>query len=120
MEKTTKEMMEQFIAENINTVPARQMKKFEKLTTEKKYEKLQFFIEQQKMWEEAAEKNKLVHKVEELMRKKHATIQDAIDVMAMCSEYIESAKHNEIDRIDEEIARLTAMKESIENTDIIA
>jgi hypothetical protein len=122
MEKKTKEMMEQFIAENINRVPRNQSKKFEAMTIEQKVERIQMYIDREKMWEEAAQKRaelaeqrKLSNKVKELMTRRHATIQDAQEIIAICQEFINNYKDAEMARIDEEIAKLMAMKQSIEN-----
>lgn len=122
MEKKTKEMMEQFIAENINRVPRNQSKKFETMTIEQKVERIQMYIDREKMWEEAAQKRaelaeqrKLSNKVKELMTRRHATIQDAQEIITICQEFINNYKDAEMARIDEEIAKLMAMKQSIEN-----
>ena len=115
MEKKTKEMMEQFIAENIKRVPNNQKGKFNALTLEQKVEKIQSYIDRAKFWEEIAEKNKLSNRVKDLMTKRHATIQDAHDIIAVCNEFINTTKNEELARIDEEIAKLTAMKQSLEN-----
>ena len=126
MEEKTKAMMEKFIAENMDKVPRSQRKKFEALTTEQKVEKIQFYINREKMWEEArqkreqkrellAEQRKVANRVKELMTKRHATIQDAQEIIAVCNDYIASIKNDELAKIEEEIARLTAMKQSIEN-----
>lgn len=80
------------------------------------------YIDREKMWEEAAQKRaelaeqrKLSNKVKELMTRRHATIQDAQEIIAICQEFINNYKDAEMARIDEEIAKLMAMKQSIEN-----
>ncbi len=109
------EEMEQFIAENISAVPRNRKNKFANLTTEKKVEQLKYYIERQKFWEEAAEKNKLEYKVKELFTKRHATTEDVLRVIDFCKKYIESSKQEELNKLQMEIDRLTDLKRSLEN-----
>jgi len=114
MEKKTKEMMEQFIAENIKRVPNNQKGKFNALTLEQKVEKIQSYIDRAKFWEEIAEKNKVINKVKELFNKRHATIEDAKEVMTFCEEFINNFKQMEIDKLDEEIRKLQEKRNALE------
>lgn len=114
MEKKTKEQMEQFIAENINFVPNNRKNKFKARTLEQQYEDIQYYMERAKMWEDLRQKNSIENKVKEMMVRRHATIEDAEKVINICKEFISSYKDEQIAKIDEEIARLTAMKQSIE------
>ncbi len=109
------EEMEQFIAENISAVPRNRKNKFANLTTEKKVEQLKYYIERQKFWEEAAEKNKLEYKVKELFIKRRATTEDVLRVIDFCKKYIESSKQEELNKLQMEIDRLTDLKRSLEN-----
>ena len=111
----TTEQMEQFIAENINIVPANQRMRFKNLTLEKKVSKIEFYLSMKKMWADAAEKNKLVNKVTELMVKRNATIQDATEIIEACKKFISDSRKSEIIRIGEEIARLEEMRQQLEN-----
>lgn len=115
MEKKTKEMMEQFIAENINVVPNNRKNKFAAKSLEDQYADIQHYLDRAKMWAEAREKNRIENKVREMMDRRHATIEDAEKIINICKEFISSYKDEQIAKIDEEIARLTAMKQSIEN-----
>lgn len=103
----------QFINANIDMVPKIMYKRFMNLSMEEQAEKIKYYIERQKQIELSIEKNKVVSKVKDLFIKKHATIQDAKDVMKYCTEFIDSYKQAEIDRLDAEIAKLQAMKNSI-------
>ena len=114
MEKKTKEQMEQFIAENINFVPNNRKNKFRARTLEQQYEDIQYYMERAKMWEELRQKNSIENKVKDMMVRRHATIEDAEKVINICKEFISSYKDEQIAKIDEEISRLTAMKQSIE------
>ena len=109
----TTEQMEQFIAENINIVPANQRMRFKNLTLEKKVSKIEFYLSMKKMWADAAEKNKLVNKVTELMVKRNATIQDATEIIEACKKFISDSRKSEIIRIGEEIARLEEMRQQL-------
>lgn len=76
MEKKTKEMMEQFIAENINRVPRNQSKKFEAMTIEQKVERIQSYIDREKMWEESVDKNNYIYGVKNEMIQEQTYKQD--------------------------------------------
>lgn len=115
MEKKTKEMMEQFVAENINLVPRNQSKKFNALTIEQKVEKIQSYIDRAKFWEEVAEKNKVINRVKEMFNKRHATVEDAKEVMAFCEEFISNFKQMELDKLDEEIRKLQERRNALES-----
>lgn len=114
MEKKTKEMMEQFIAENINRVPRNQSKKFESMTIEQKVERIQFYIDRAKFFEERAEKNKVINQVKEVFNKRHATVEDAQEVRSFCEEFINNFKQMEIDKLDEEIRKLQERRNALE------
>lgn len=100
------------VEDNMHIVPKNQMKKFEKLTLKEKAAKIQFYQDMQRMREDARIKNSLPNKVKELFDKR-GTVEDAKAVLQFCTEFIDNFKQREIEKIDEEIARLEAMKEAL-------
>lgn len=106
------ETLAAIVEDNMHIVPKNQMKKFEKLTLKEKAAKIQFYQDMQRMREDARIKNSLPNKVKELFDKR-GTVEDAKAVLQFCTEFIDGFKQREIERIDEEIARLEAMKEAL-------
>ena len=104
---------QQFVTENINVVPKNQMKKFNSLKLEDQVKKIQFYFDIKRLREDGKIKNSVPNKVKELFEHKKATIQDAKDVIKYCSEFIDGFKQREIEKLDAEIAKLQAMKQSI-------
>ena len=92
----TNEQMEQFVKENISIVPRNQAKKFESLKLEQKVSKIRFYIDIQKMKEDAKEKNKLENKVKDLFVRRKVKTEDVLRVIEFCKKYIESTKVDEI------------------------
>ena len=111
----TKEQMEQFVKDNIAIVPRNQAKKFESLKLEQKVSKIRFYIDIQKMKEDAREKNKLENKVKDLFVRRKATTEDVLRVIEFCKKYIESTKADEMNKLQAEIDRLTDLKRALEN-----
>lgn len=111
----TNEQMEQFVKENISIVPRNQAKKFESLKLEQKVSKIRFYIDIQKMKEDAREKNKLENKVKDLFVRRKATTEDVLRVIEFCKKFIESTKVDEMNKLQAEIDRLTELKRSLEN-----
>ena len=111
----TNEQMEQFVKENISIVPRNQAKKFESLKLEQKVSKIRFYIDIQKMKEDAREKNKLENKVKDLFVRRKATTEDVLRVIEFCKKYIESTKADEMNKLQAEIDRLTELKRTLEN-----
>ena len=111
----TNEQMEQFVKDNISIVPRNQAKKFESLTLEQKVSKIRFYIDIQKMKEDAKEKNKLEYKVKDLFVRRKATTEDVLRVIEFCKKYIESTKADEMNKLQAEIDRLTELKRTLEN-----
>ncbi len=103
----------QFINENINVVPKIMYKRFMNLSVEEQVAKIKHYIQRNKQIEEWREHSKMVNRVKDLFEKRHATVQDAQEVMKYCTEFINNFKQTEIDRLDAEIAKLQAMKNSI-------
>lgn len=111
----TNEQMEQFVKDNISIVPRNQAKKFESLKLEQKVSKIRFYIDIQKMKEDAREKNKLENKVKDLFVRRKATTEDVLKVIEFCKQFIETTKIDEMNRLQAEIDRLTELKRSLEN-----
>ena len=111
----TNEQMEQFVKDNISIVPRNQTKKFESLKLEQKISKIRFYIDIQKMKEDAREKNKLENKVKDLFVRRKATTEDVLRVIEFCKKYIESTKADEMNKLQAEIDRLTELKRTLEN-----
>ena len=111
----TNEQMEQFVKENINIVPRNQAKKFDSLKLEQKVSKIRFYIDIQKMKEDAREKNKLENKVKDLFIRRKATTEDVLRVIEFCKKFIESSKVDEMNKLQLEIERLTELKRTLEN-----
>ena len=111
----TKEQMEQFVKENVSIVPRNQTKKFESLKLEQKVSKIRFYIDIQKMKEDAREKNKFENKVKDLFVRRKATTEDVLRVIEFCKQYIETSKVDEMNKLQAEIDRLTDLKRALEN-----
>lgn len=111
----TNEQMEQFVKENISIVPRNQTKKFESLKLEQKVSKIRFYLDIQKMKEDAREKNKLENKVKDLFVHRKATTEDVLRVIEFCKKHIESTKADEMNKLQAEIDRLTELKRTLEN-----
>ena len=105
--------MEAIVEDNISIVPKNQRKKFDSLSLQHKVAKIQFYQDMAKMKEDSSIKNSIPYRVKELFDKRHATIDDARDVLKFCNEFIDGYKLREIAKIDEEIARLEQMKQSL-------
>ena len=111
----TNEQMEKFVKDNISIVPRNQTKKFESLKLEQKVSKIRFYIDIQKMKEDAREKNKLENKVKDLFVRRKATTEDVLRVIEFCKQYIETSKVDEMNKLQAEIDRLTDLKRALEN-----
>lgn len=107
------ETMEAMIEDNISIVPKNQRKKFDALTLEQKAKKIQFYYDVQKMKEDARIKNSIINKVKELFDKRHATVDDAKEVIKFAQEFVDNFRQHQIEEIDKQIAELEQMKESL-------
>lgn len=107
------DVMAAVVEDNISIVPKNQRKKFDSLSLQHKVAKIQFYQDMAKMKEDSRIKNSISYRVKELFDKRHATIDDAHDVLKFCNEFIDGYKLREIAKIDEEIARLEQMKQSL-------
>lgn len=106
---------EQFINANFHYVPKNRKNKFMSMTIDEQYDKLHYYIERQRQIEAYREKSKFVNRVKALFETKHATVEDAQEVMEFCQEFLNNYKQAEIDKLDAEIARLMVMKKSLED-----
>lgn len=111
----TNEQMEQFVNEHIAIVPRNWKRKFDALSLDKKVTKIRFYLDRQKVKEEAIEKNKLENRVKELFIRRKATTEDVVKVIDFCKQYIQSTKEEEINKLQAEIDRLSHLKQSLEN-----
>ena len=105
--------MVEFVNMYNGIVPKNQVKKFNGLELKEKVAKIKFYQDIIKMKEDARIKNSIPNKVKDLFEAKHGTVEDAKAVMKFCNEFIESFKEREIERLDAEIAKLQAMKQSL-------
>lgn len=105
--------MVEFVNMYNGIVPKNQVKKFNGLELKDKVSKIKFYQDIIKMKEDARIKNSIPNKVKDLFETKHGTVEDAKAVMKFCNEFIESFKEREIERLDAEIAKLQAMKQSL-------
>lgn len=110
MDEETKEAI---IEDNIHVVPKNRRKQFDALSLDEKIGKIQYYQDRQKMIEEWKMKASIEYKVKELLVRKKATTADAKAIINICNEWIDNARTREIARLDEEIARLEAMKQSL-------
>lgn len=106
--------MEKFVTDNLSLVPNVMKSRFDKLTLEEKVQKIKDYQQRQEWKKEWEEKNKMVNRVKELFEKRHATVQDAKDVMDFCKDFINSFKQREIEKLDEQIQKLQEMKKQFD------
>ena len=111
--KMSENEMVEFVNNNINVVPKIQSKKFNALELKDKVTKIQFYIDMQRMREDAKIKNSVLNRTKDLFEKRRASIEDATAVMKYCQEFIDSFKAREIEKLDEQIRQLELMKQSI-------
>ena len=104
------ETMTAVVEDNINIVPKNQRKKFDSLSLQHKVAKIQLYQDMAKMKEDVRIKNSVVNKVRELFDKRHASIDDATEVIKFAQEYVDSFKQRQIEDIDRQIAELEEMK----------
>ena len=107
------ETLAAIIEDSISIVPKNQLKKFEKLSLKEKAAKIQFYYDVQKMKEDARIKNSIINKVKELFDKRHATVDDAKEVIKFAQEFVDNFRQHQIEEIDKQIAELEQMKESL-------
>lgn len=107
------EEMQQFVEENIHMVPKNQQKKFDAMTLKQKVSKIQLYQDIARMREEARIKNSILNRTKELFDKRHATVDDAREVLQFCTEFIDNFRQHQIEEIDRQIAELEQKKKSL-------
>jgi len=110
----SKEQMEQFVTEHLSIVPRNWRSRFDALPLDKKVSKIHSYIDMQQMRVTAMERNKLENRVKDLFIKRKATTEEVVKVIDMCKEYIQSTKEDEINKLQDEIDRLTHLKHTLE------
>lgn len=104
------ETMTSVVEDKISIVPKNQRKKFDSLSLQHKVAKIQLYQDMAKMKEDARIKNSIPSRVKELFDKRHATIDDATEVIKFAQEFVDSFKQRQIEDIDRQIAELEEMK----------
>ena len=107
------ETMQTVIEDNMHFVPKNQLKKFMALSLEEQVEKMQYYQDRAAKIEQWKQSASVPNKVKDLFEKRHGTVEDAKAIINWLNEFIEGFREREIARIDEEIARLEEMKNSI-------
>jgi hypothetical protein len=110
----THEEMEKFVNDNLSIVPRNMRKKFNGLSLEEKVKKIHMYKDMKTLKYELFEKNKLENKVKELFIKRKATTEEVVKVIDFCKQYIQTTKQEEINKLQDEIERLTHLKQTLE------
>lgn len=110
----THEEMEKFVNDNLSIVPRNMRKKFNELSLEEKVKKIHMYKDMKTLKYELFEKNKLENKVKELFIKRRATTEEVVRVIDFCKQYIQTTKQEEINKLQDEIERLTHLKQTLE------
>ena len=110
----THEEMEKFVNDNLSIVPRNMRKKFNELSLEEKVKKIHMYKDMKTLKYELFEKNKLENKVKELFIKRKATTEEVVRVIDFCKQYIQTTKQEEINKLQDEIERLTHLKQTLE------
>jgi len=105
--------MQEFVTNNISIVPRNQIKKVNAMSLKDQCLKIQFYMDIKKLREDAKIKNSIINRTKELFEKRHATIDDATEVLNFCKEFIDGFKQRQIEEIDRQIAELEQMKQSL-------
>lgn len=107
------ETLQAMVDDNKHIVPRSQLKKFEAMSLKEQAAKIQFYYDVQKMKEDARIKNSIINKVKELFDKRHATVDDAKEVIKFAQEFVDNFRQHQIEEIDKQIAELEQMKEAL-------
>jgi len=107
------QQMQQYVEDNIHMVPKNQIKKFESMTLQQKVSKISFYYDMQKLREDARIKNSVLNRVKEMFDKRHATVDDAKEVIKFAQEFVDNFRQHQIEEIDRQIAELEQMKEAL-------
>lgn len=107
------ETMQAVVDDSKHLVPKNQLKKFEALSLKEQVAKIQFYTDIAKMKEDARIKNSVLNRVKEVFDKRHATVDDAREVIKFAQEFVDNFRQQQIEEIDRQIAELEQMKESL-------
>lgn len=113
--KVQNENLEQFVKEHINSVPRMWKTRFEAFSLEEKVARIKQWEQNRKNIAEYKEKAKLENRVKALFEQKKPSTEEVLKVIEFCKSFIEGIKANEIAKLDEEIQKLTQMKQQLEN-----
>lgn len=112
--------MQSVINSNIDLVSDKTREAFDKLPVEEKYKKIKKLIANKAFYDRKKSDAPTVKKgfffsskLKDMFEKKGATAEDVDAVIAFCSEYKESLKTRELERLTAEIERLNKMKEEL-------
>lgn len=111
---TTNESQKQFINENISVVPKLRMKKFLQLSLDEQVKSINHYIELRRIRQEWEERAKVINRVKDIFERKHATVDDAQEVLSFCEDFINNYKQKEIDKLDEEIRKLQEKRNALQ------
>lgn len=101
------------IEDNLYLVPKNQRKKFDALSLDQQFAKIQLYQEFAVLRETARMKNSIINKVRELFDKRHATIDDAKEVVKFAQDFVDNFRQHRIEEIDKQIAELEELKLSL-------
>ena len=107
------ETKEAIIEDNLHLVPRNQLKKFQALSLDEKFQKMQYYQDRVTKIEQWRQSASVPNKIKDLFEKRHGTVEDAKTIINWLNEFIDGFREREIARIDEEIARLEEMKQSL-------
>lgn len=110
MDEETKKAI---IEDNYHVVPRNKRRQFDGLSLDEKIAKIQFYQDRQEKINEWKLKSSIEYKVKSLFETRHATVDDAKNVIEFAKSFIDEYREREIAKIDEEIARLEEMKQSL-------
>lgn len=108
--KVNETEMQEFVNNNISIVPKNQVKKVNAMSLKDQYLKVKFYIDIQKLREDAKIKNSVPNKVKEMMEKR-GTVADAKKVIEYCQSFVDGYREKEIAKIDEKIRQLEIAKQ---------
>ena len=110
MDNATREAI---IEDNMHLIPKNQLKRFLALPVEEQIAKIQYYQERAVKIEQMRQTASIVNKVRDLFDKRHASIDDAKQVIEFAQEFVDNFRQHQIEEIDKQIAELEAMKEAL-------
>lgn len=103
----------QFINDNIEFVPKCMKGRFEAMDTIHKALKIKFWQDMKQMRAESQERNKIENRVRELFDRRKVSVEDVLGVIEFCKAYIKESREQELAKIDEQIAKLNEMRNTL-------